>query len=66
MSKKSTKKAKRAEALESIIECVEFWEPVLESMALACNTPDAVYEHPWVPVEFARKIRELALAARAD
>ena len=60
------KKAKRAEALEAIIECVEFWEPILEEMALASGDPSKQYEHPWVPVEFARKIRELALAARAD
>jgi hypothetical protein len=62
----SKRRAKRAEALAAIIECVDFWEPILEEMALACDTAETVYEHPWVPVEFARKIRELATAVRAD
>ena len=57
-----SKKSKKAEALAAIIECVEFWEPILEEMALASGDPNQPYEHPWVPVEFARKIRELATA----
>ena len=64
MSKeKKLQRAKRAEALAAIIECVEFWEPVLERMALDSGDPSKQYEHPWVPVEFARKIRELAVSA---
>jgi hypothetical protein len=50
---------KRA-ALQEIAESAAFWEQVFNEEALRCSDSNFVYANPWFPVEFARRVRELA------
>ena len=55
---KLTKKQKLA--LQSIHETAEFWLPIFNEEALNCVDSNCAYANPWFPVEFARRILELA------
>lgn len=58
---KTKKLAKRQQlALQDIRESAEFWLPVFNEEALNCVNNDSTYSNPWLPVEFARRILELA------
>lgn len=58
---KTKKLAKRQQlALQDIAESAQFWLPVFNEEALRCSGPNDVYSNPWLPVEFARRILELA------
>lgn len=52
--------SKKKEALQEIAESAAFWEQVFNEEALCCNDKNFVYANPWFPVEFARRIKELA------
>jgi hypothetical protein len=47
-------------ALQEIAESAAFWESVFNEEALRCSDSNSVYANPWFPVEFARRVRELA------
>lgn len=51
---------KKRAALQEIAESAAFWEQVFNEEALRCVDSNSVYSNPWFPVEFARKVRELA------
>jgi hypothetical protein len=53
---------KRA-ALQEIAESAAFWESVFNEEALRCSGSNSEYANPWFPVEFARRVRELAEVA---
>jgi len=50
-------------ALQEIAESAAFWESVFNEEALRCSDSNFVYANPWFPVEFARRVRELAESA---
>lgn len=54
---------KKKQALQEIAESAAFWEQVFNEEALRSHDENFVYVNPWIPVEFARRIKELAEVA---
>jgi len=51
---------KKRAALQEIAETAAFWEQVFNEEALLCSDGKRQYSNPWIPVEFARAVKELA------
>lgn len=57
---KKAKRKQRKQALQDIAESAQFWLPVFNQEAMNCVDSNCNYANPWLPVEFARRILDLA------